>query len=152
MLSASGPAFGHLFHHAMRGQQNVRAIADEQAAGNLDTGRLQGVDFGKQSGGVDHQAVADYGLLAGPQDSAGDQLEDEFPIANEDGMPGIVAALIARDNVEAFGEDVDYLSFAFISPLRAQYDHVSHFDQTHLFYRIGWPRLAEKFYLQLGVN
>jgi hypothetical protein len=50
-------------------------------------------------------------------------------------MPGIMAALVARDNVEAFGEDVDDLSLAFISPLGAQNNHVSHLDQTHSFYR-----------------
>jgi hypothetical protein len=54
--------------------------------------------------GIDHQAVADNGLFSGPQDSARNQLQNEFPVADEHRVAGIMPALIARDDVEPAGE------------------------------------------------
>ncbi len=56
----------------------------------------------------------------------GDQLEDEFLFADENRVAGIVAALIARDDVEALGQQVDYFALAFIAPLRAENNYVAH--------------------------
>jgi hypothetical protein len=42
----------------------------------------------------------------------------------------VVSALIARDNIEPFGEEIDDFAFTLIAPLRAEDDYVSHFDQT----------------------
>jgi predicted protein tyrosine phosphatase len=41
-------------------------------------------------------------------------------------MSRIVAALIAGDSVELFGEEVDNLAFAFVAPLRSEYNQVAH--------------------------
>ena len=102
----------------------MRAIADEEIARHRDAGGFQRIDLGEQRGRIDDQAVADDGLLAGPQDAARDQLEDELLFADEDGVAGIVAALIARDDVEPFGEEIDDLPLALVSPLGAQDDYV----------------------------
>ena len=89
----------------------------------------------QQRGRIDHQAVADHRLLARAQNAARDQFQDEFLLADENRVAGVVSALIARDNIEPFGEEIDNLPFALVSPLGAQDDYVSHFDQTYLFYR-----------------
>ena len=105
--------------------------------GDVDAGDFQGFRSRQQRRRIDHQAVADDGLLAGPQNAARDQLEDEFLFADEDRVAGVVAALIARHDIEALGEEIDNLPLALVSPLGAQDDYVSHFDQTYTFYRIG---------------
>ena len=48
-----------------------------------------------QRRGIDHHAIADDGLDAGPQNAARNQLENELLGADEDGVSGVVAALVA---------------------------------------------------------
>src|SRR6185436_9323109 len=50
-------------------------------------------------------------------------------------MSGIVTALVASHDVEAFREEIDDFAFTLVAPLRAEDDYVSHFDQTYLVYR-----------------
>ena len=71
---------------------------------------------------VEDDSVADDGLAVGPQDAAGDELEDEFLAADDDGVSGVVAASVAGDDGKALGEHVDDLAFAFIAPLGAEND------------------------------
>ena len=71
---------------------------------------------------IDHQAVADDGLLAGPQNAARNQLQDELALADEHGVAGVVPALVAGHDIEAFGEKVDDLALALVAPLGAQDD------------------------------
>src|SRR5262245_1897485 len=100
------------------------AVADEQVAMiDLDALRAQSVDFVEQRMWRDHHAVADDAGLARMGDARRNQVEHEFMIdsaaANDDGMAGVVAALIASDDVEMGGEQIDDLTLAFVSPLRA---------------------------------
>ena len=37
-----------------------------------------------------------------------------------------MSALIARDDIEAFGQQIDYFTFALVAPLRAEDDDVAH--------------------------
>ncbi len=83
-------------------------------------------------GSID-DAVADDGLHARAKNAAGDQLQDVLLLADEDGVAGVVAALIARDDVEALGEEVDDLALAFVAPLGAENDDVFHCAQTPYF-------------------
>ena len=78
-----------------------------QLACDVDAGRFEHRDFVEQRRQVNHHAVADNGLLAGAENAARNQLEDELLLANEDGMAGVVAALIAGDDIEPFREKVD---------------------------------------------
>src|SRR5262245_13472451 len=56
-------------------------------------------------------------------DARWDQVEYEFMIdpaaANDDGVAGVVAALIASDDVKMRREQIYDLTLAFVSPLRA---------------------------------
>ena len=47
-------------------------------------------------------------------------------LSNYYGMPGVVAALRADDDLSLFGEDVDDLAFAFVAPLGADENRVGH--------------------------
>jgi hypothetical protein len=51
-------------------------------------------------------------------------VQHERLIANLHGVSSVVTALIARDDVEMFGQEIDDLAFAFIAPLSADnYDY-----------------------------
>ena len=97
---------------------NVRPVADEQIAVNGDAQPFEGFDLPQQRGRVDDQSVADDGLFAPPQNAAGNQREHESPLAYLDGMPGVVTALAAHDDVKAFGEQIDDLALALVAPLQ----------------------------------
>ena len=63
---------------------------------------------------------------ARPQNAAGNQLQNELLFPDEDRVAGVVAALIARHDVEALGEQIDDFAFALVAPLRAEDDDVVH--------------------------
>ena len=86
-------------------------------------------NFVEQRGQIDHHAVADDGLHAGAQNAAGDQLEDELLLADEDGVAGVVAALVARDDVEALRQKIDHFPFTLVTPLRTKNDYITHFSK-----------------------
>ena len=48
-----------------------------------------------------------------------DETEREVLVRELHGVAGVVPALIASDDVEAFTEEIDDLPLAFVSPLRA---------------------------------
>src|SRR5215470_17324981 len=110
----------------MKREDDVRAIADAKLAANVEARGLQRLHFFQQRGQIHHHAVADDGQHPRPQDAAGNKLQDELFLANEDGMAGIMAALISRDNVEALGEQIHNFTFALVAPLRAKDDDVAH--------------------------
>ncbi len=43
-----------------------------------------------------------------------------MPVAELDRVPGVVAAVVARDHLESVGEKIDDLPLAFVSPLPAE--------------------------------
>ena len=112
-------SFAHLFHHPVERENDVGAVGNGQIRAYVDPRFLEGRHLLHQGEWVDHYAVADDGRHSRAQDAAGDQLQNIFGGANEDGVAGIVAALIPCHDVEAVGKQIDDLSFSFVSPLRA---------------------------------
>jgi hypothetical protein len=53
-------------------------------------------------------------------------MEHVFSATNDDSVAGIVASLTAYDDFRPFGEEVDDFTFAFIAPLGAYENGVSH--------------------------
>jgi hypothetical protein len=51
---------------------------------------------------------------------------NELLFADEDGVAGVVPALIPRYDVESLSEKIDYFAFALVAPLGAQDDYVIH--------------------------
>ncbi len=56
----------------------------------------------------------------------GINFENEFLLADQYCVAGVVAALIARDDVETIAKKIDDLPLAFVSPLRAENNNVAH--------------------------
>jgi hypothetical protein len=105
------------------GKNQMRAVADQQVpVRHLDGLRAQPVHLFQQGARGHHHAVADHTGFARVRDAGGNQMQDElliFPIAaDDDGMAGVMAALIPRDNVEVRCDQVNDLAFAFVAPLR----------------------------------
>ena len=78
--------------------------------------------FREQMVGIEHHAVADDADDPRMQDAGGNLLEDELAVADDDGMSGVGAALVADDQVGPLREDVDELALALVAPLSAD-DH-----------------------------
>ena len=93
------------------------AIADAEMAPHIDTNRFERGHFFGERGQINHHAIPNDGLNAWAQDSAGDQLEDEFLFPDVNRVSGIVPALIAGDDVNALGQKIDNLPFSFVTPL-----------------------------------
>ena len=53
-------------------------------------------------------------------------MQREAPRAELDGVPGVVAPVIPRDDVETVGEQVHDLAFALVAPLSAQHGQDLH--------------------------
>ncbi len=104
----------------------MRAIADEQVLPDLDPDFAQALDFADERDRIDHDAVADDADFAPPQNAGGNEVQDVFFSAVDDGVAGVVAALAADDDIGVAGEDVDDFALAFIAPLRADEYRVCH--------------------------
>ncbi len=113
----------------MGGQDEVCAIRDEQPAAGLDARLGELRELFEQGVGVDHHAVAEQALLVVVDDPGGHEVEGEVPIAELDGVAGVVAALEADHGVERRAEQVDDLALALVAPLHAQNHAVRHLSR-----------------------
>ena len=75
---AAGSGFGRELDHAVVGQDDRGAVGDEEVAVDFDAGVAEFLDFAEEGHGVQHDSVADDAFAAGPQDAAGDELQDEL--------------------------------------------------------------------------
>ena len=126
------PALRHFFDDAMKRENDVRAIADGELLADIDARTFQHFHLLDQRRGIDDHSVADHGLDSRPQNAARNQLENKLLGADEHGVPGVVAALVASHHRKLLGEEVDDLTLALVTPLRTQYDDVSHVRSQNL--------------------
>ena len=110
----------------MIGHDEVGAIADDQVRADGHALSAQSFDLFHQGHRVQYHAVADDALFAGMQDARGDQVENEFLVSRQYGMPRVVASLAANDEVRFFGQKVDDFAFAFVAPLGSDQNSVCH--------------------------
>ena len=115
--------FSGFVHFAMIGKNQVGAIAEKKPPANFDAGFFQIFEFGDERRRIDHGAGTNHSSFLGPQNAAGNQLQDVTMAVEDDGVPGVVAAGITRDVIKRGGHIVDDLAFSFVAPLRANYDH-----------------------------
>ena len=78
--------------------------------------------FFKQVGQVDHTAIANYRLTRLVHDATGQQVKVVLDSVGDHSMAGIITAIKATYHVCFCGQQVNDLAFAFVAPLRAQYD------------------------------
>ena len=80
----------------------------------------QAVDLGEQHGGIDDDAVADHRGDVVVEHAARHQLEREaLAVRGHERVTGVVAALVADDDVHLLGEEIGEPPLAFVAPLRA---------------------------------
>ena len=68
-------------------------------------------------GGVDEHAVAHDADDLGTQDAGGQQIQDKLAARVFDSMAGIVAALIAHNDVVFLAQQVYHAALAFVAPV-----------------------------------
>ena len=123
-LALTAPRLAQQVELAVIRQDQVRLVADDQPVANRDAGRGQLVDLGKQRLRIDDHAVADDAGDALVQNAGRQQPQDELPPVGVDGVPGVVPALVARDDRKVRRQQIDDLSLALVAPLRAQHRYV----------------------------
>ena len=99
--------------------------ADQQPRGVDPLGR-EGVDLGEQHGRVDDHPVADDRGDVVVEDAARHQLEGEGLAVHHDGVAGVVAALVADDQLHLLGQEVGELALALVTPLGPDDDGCRH--------------------------
>ena len=100
-------------------EHHVGGVADVQAAGGIDAGFFQAINFLEQADGVDDDAVADDAGGAPAKDAGGDEVQDVFGPADDDRVAGVGAALGAHDDVGLLGQEIDDLALTLVAPLGA---------------------------------
>jgi len=119
-------AFGGSVELAVVRENQVRAIADVQAALHVNARLRKGFNFVDERARINNDASPNDGVLFGPQNATGNELQDVLFFADDDGVPGIVAAGHARDVIKRTGEIVNDFAFTFVTPLRADDDDRFH--------------------------
>ena len=85
--------------------------ADLHAAG------LDGLHLVREVVEVDDHTGAQHTGDIRVQDAGGQKVQDELALFGDDGVSGIVAALIAGNDIGVFGQQVDDAAFALIAPI-----------------------------------
>ncbi len=118
-------ALGQPVQLVVVGHDQVGVAADQQLRG-VDALGGQRVHLGQEHGGVDHHPVADDRRDVVVEDPARHQLEGEGLPVHHDGVAGVVAALIADDQLHLLGQEVGELALALITPLGPDDDSCRH--------------------------
>ena len=104
----------------------MRRLAHDEVVADLDAELAQSLDFLDEADGVHDHAVADDAEFVFAEDARRNEMQDVFLFADENGVPGVVAAGVADDDVRVFGEHVNDFAFAFVTPLGADKNCVCH--------------------------
>ncbi len=106
------------------GRMRCALSLTNEPAVDVDAGARELVDLREQRLRIHDDAVADDAGDAGMQDARRNQPQHELRAVDVDGVPGVVSALVARDDVETRREQVDDLALAFIAPLGAEHSEI----------------------------
>src|ERR1019366_687628 len=101
----------------VRGQDDVRAVGDEDVVADRDAGGAQRLHLREKRARVDDEAVSDHVHDARAADARRDETQREVLVAELHGVAGVVAALIAGDEIEGGSDEVDDFALAFVAPL-----------------------------------
>src|SRR5438045_640987 len=105
------------------------AIADEQAVIHLHAVVTQSGDFFEKCDAIEDDTIADDAAASCAQYATGHQLQDKLFAVDDDCVAGIVTSGVASHDGKIFGEDIDDLALAFVTPLGADDDRSSSFLQ-----------------------
>src|SRR5437870_11427049 len=105
------------------------AIADEQAVIHLHAVVTQSGNFFEKCDGIENYTVADYAAASCAQHATRYQLQDELLAIDDDRVPRVMSARVARYDGKVLRQDIDDLALAFVTPLGADDDRSSSFLQ-----------------------
>jgi hypothetical protein len=88
----------------------------------MHAGGAPRVNFLHESDRIEHDSVANHAAATLPQHTARDELQDKLLAVDGDRVSRIMTAGITRHNLEALGQNVNDFAFAFVAPLRSDYD------------------------------
>ena len=115
-LAAAEAALGEPVDLLVVREDQVGVAADLQAR-RVDAPAQEHVHLGDEHAGVDHHAVADHRGDVVVEDAARAQLEGEALAVDHQGVAGVVAALVADDQLHLLGDEVGELPLALVAPL-----------------------------------
>ena len=130
--------FARLVQRDVVGQDQRAGFGNLQAAGHVDAGGLQFVDFLQQRFRRQHHAIADKAGLARMQHAGRNQAQHGFLAIHHQGVASVVAALEAHHALGVIGQPVNNLAFAFVTPLGADHDYVLGHEETSLHNAVQW--------------
>lgn len=102
----------------MPGHDDMGAVADEEVFLDPDPLPAEGIHFIEEGVGIHDHSGTDDGLDLGAEDPGRDEGELIFHSLTDDGMPGVVASLIADNQVMPIGQKIDNFALGFIAPLQ----------------------------------
>jgi hypothetical protein len=103
------------------GQNHLRPVRHKKPLSTATPSPRSFRHFLQERNRIQHHAVPDDALAGGPQHAAGNELQDKLLPANNDRVPGVVPARIARHSAEALAQHVHNLALAFVAPLGAKH-------------------------------
>ena len=115
-----------LVDQAVPGHDDVRAVAQKEAAADGDAALFEVLDLAQQLGGVDDDAVADDADLVGVEDAGGDEMELELAELVDDGMAGVVPCGVPGYDLRLFRQEVYDPALALVPPLAAHNHYRRH--------------------------
>ncbi len=101
-------------------------VGGEQHPGRVEVLLGEHLHLGEQHCRVDDRPRRDHRCAVGVVDAGGDEREGQLLLADDDGVPGVVAALEAHHVVGSLGEVVDHAALAFVAPLGTENDGRCH--------------------------
>ena len=107
----------------------MRVGADDELGG-VDAAGVERGHLAQQDLGIDDDAVADDRHDRRGEDAAGEQMEGELLVADDNGVPSVVAALVAHDVVDAPPEEIGRLALALIAPLGTEENYCWHVEKS----------------------
>jgi hypothetical protein len=85
----------------------------------MNTFGSERIDFAGQAVRVNDDAVSDYTTGFGPDRAAGQEVQGELRVTDDNGMACVCTAAVSDDEVGLFGENVDDFTFSFVAPLQS---------------------------------
>src|SRR5512134_2450663 len=83
-----------------------------------------------QGSRIDDDTVPDHAERTAVKDTGGNEVKDKGSAVVDHGVPGVRAALIADDRIGVTCQDVDDLPLAFVAPLGADHNQITHRIET----------------------
>jgi hypothetical protein len=110
----------------MIGKNEMRILAHSDIIIDLHSVFSELLDFLKKRLRIDDNPVPDQTQLAWMKNARRNEMENDFFPVDDHSVTGIVPSLVAGHAIKGGSQEVNDLSFAFISPLSAQNKQISH--------------------------